>query len=643
MKLLGPTVLVVSHAQQYWCFMSYEQDFKFEIQQSQVQLSAALRDRQINALARNCAQLRHNPMSGLKERLLGVLAGLMSRSAFPLSFRRRMRFARSMNKRDPQRCLAVTGDVILTGAGSGGPTPQEYQRWIMEVEPTPAPENTTAQVTIFVLMSVAETAAFPAMRDTLASLEAQSHLRWRVGIIAPPEIQVDLPPPTSNQRYIPSAQIAMEVIRHEEYVLVLHPGDTLSSDALQLLSQAVSDAAGEACVVYSDSDRLDADGQRFTPVFRSAWSRDLLYSTPYLGRIVCLASALFKAVSEIYPDIVEDGMSHGAMLAATQNISDAAIRHVPRVLFHLGHASGSDPVADMEAVSRATNTTVFSDGAWCRPIWPLPSPVPSVCLIIPTRDSKTLTETAVNSILSLTPYERFEILIVDNQSQDPEMLKWLQGVEHTHPRVRVVRYPHAFNYAAINNFAVTQTDADLIGLINNDVEVVHDDWLREMASHAVRPDIGCVGAKLFYSDGSVQHAGVALGIGPVAGHAFSGIPAIQPGYLNMLMMIRNVSAVTGACMIMRKDIYAEVGGMDAEHLPVTCNDVDFCLKVHAAGYRSVWTPYAGLFHHESASRGQDRSQEEKARLEKEQRHMIATWALEPNTDFYLNAQIYHWL
>jgi len=238
----------------------------------------------------------------------------------------------------------------------------------------------------------------------------------------------------------------------------------------------------------------------------------------------------------------------------------------------------------------------------------------------------------------------FEIIVVDNGSDDPATLEYLaalhrkndagplahpNGVSHNgphpHPSIRVLPYPHPFNYSAINNFAVRAARGEFVGLLNDDVEVITPEWLDEMMSHAARPGVGCVGAMLYYPDSTVQHAGVVLGVGGWAGHAFRGWARGTPGYLNRARLVQNYSAVTGACLVVRKSTYEAVGGLDETGLGVSLNDVDFCLKVRAAGFRNVWTPFAELYHHESASRGYEDTPEKQARFQREAAVLRQRW------------------
>jgi GT2 family glycosyltransferase len=254
-----------------------------------------------------------------------------------------------------------------------------------------------------------------------------------------------------------------------------------------------------------------------------------------------------------------------------------------------------------------------------------------VSLLIPTRNKLDILKPCVESILEKTTYKNFEIIILDNQSTDPDILAWFREIQTNH-QVKVLLYNHPFNYSAINNFGVCYAKGSIIGLINNDVEVISENWLSEMVTHSCRQEIGCVGAKLYYSNGQIQHAGVILGLGHVAGHAHRFAERDADGYFGRLKLVQNYSAVTGACLLVRREIYEQVGGLNEQDLPVAYNDVDFCLRVQAAGYRNLWTPHAELYHHESVSRGEDDTPEKKARFDKEVAYMRNTWSKELDND-----------
>ena len=245
-------------------------------------------------------------------------------------------------------------------------------------------------------------------------------------------------------------------------------------------------------------------------------------------------------------------------------------------------------------------------------------------LIIPTKNGKELVKACIESILEKTTYKNFEIILVDNNSDEPESLAYFSELGQ-HPKITLLKYPHPFNYSAINNFAVSHCNGEVVGLVNNDIEVISPTWLDYMVGHVMRDDIGCVGAKLLYSDGRVQHAGVVMGYGGGAGHAHKYFPRYHPGYLNRLIASNNFSAVTAACLLVKRTHYEAVKGLNEKDLTVAFNDVDFCLKVLELGVRNLYCAEAELYHHESVSRGLDVSKEKMARFNSELAYLKAHW------------------
>jgi GT2 family glycosyltransferase len=248
---------------------------------------------------------------------------------------------------------------------------------------------------------------------------------------------------------------------------------------------------------------------------------------------------------------------------------------------------------------KGTAATVESLGPYQRPLFPLPLDPPLVSIIVPTRDRVDLLRECLDSVRQRTDYPRFEVLVVDNDSVDPETLAYLDGQSAP---VRVLKYGGAFNHSAINNYAASQAAGEVLVLLNNDTTVVRSGWLTDMVRLVLRPDVGIVGAKLRYPDGSLQHAGVIIGINGVAGHAFAGVPADHEGYFGRALVTHEYSAVTGACLAIKRSVYRDVAGLDERAFPVNFNDVDLCLRVRARGLKVLYCAAAELVHHESASR-----------------------------------------
>jgi GT2 family glycosyltransferase len=259
----------------------------------------------------------------------------------------------------------------------------------------------------------------------------------------------------------------------------------------------------------------------------------------------------------------------------------------------------------------------------------LHSAQPAVSIIIPTRDQLPLINGLIDSLLAKTSYTNYELLIVDNDSRDPAACAYLDGIAQLNsPQLRVLRYPHPFNYSAINNFAAAQARGEYLILLNNDTAVIQDDWIEQLLNHAQRPEVGIVGAKLHYPDGRIQHGGVILGLRGPADHPFIGLPGDATGYMHRLQVDQNYTAVTAACLMIRASVYAEVGGLDEQHFKVSYNDVDLCLKVNQAGYLTVWTPYARLMHEGSVSQTKVDTTAQAAkqkRFQSEQHAMYRKW------------------
>jgi GT2 family glycosyltransferase len=333
--------------------------------------------------------------------------------------------------------------------------------------------------------------------------------------------------------------------------------------------------------------------------------------------------------------------------------SPERIRHIPHVLYHWRSIHGSTAAATgnkdyavkaaLKALSDRYPDCTVSEGLFpttYRVRHPLPAEPPLVSLIIPTRDGYALIEQAVRTILEKTTYPRFEILIIDNQSTDPRTLQYFEELQQR-KQARVIRYDAPFNFSVVNNLGVREARGEVVGLINNDVDVIEPEWLTELVSQAIRPEIGAVGCKLLYPDDTIQHAGVILGLFGVAGHVFRQIPRNAPGYFSRAQLVQDLSCCTAACLVLRKKVYQEVGGLDEQNLRVAFNDVDFCMRIAKAGYRNLYTPYALLYHHESASRGFEDTPEKQARFQREVLFMKERWgaALEQDPAYNPNLSL----
>ncbi|WP_443751180.1 glycosyltransferase family 2 protein [Asticcacaulis solisilvae] len=403
-----------------------------------------------------------------------------------------------------------------------------------------------------------------------------------------------------------------------DYVMAAEAGANLSPAALYWFAKALA-ANPEAEVLYSDEDCLDAEGRRTSPNFKPEPNADLMLTHDVFGHLTAYRTEFLRLIGGYNPE-AGDAFEYDLALRASENTTREMTVHIARILYHgpLHHPRPAS-AAHLQAVRNhlerrnltgevrhAPEATGFS-----RVQFTPPEPAPLVSIIIPTRDRLDILRVCVSSLVEATTYPSFEIIIVDNGSVNPETLAYLEEVSQKFGVV-VLRDPRPFNFSALNNVAVEKARGDYVCLMNNDIEVLTPGWLEEMMAFARQPDVGCVGARLWYPDGTLQHGGVLIGFHGVAGHLHKALPRGESGYGHRAALHQNLSAVTAACLLVRKSIYEEVGGLD-EAFAVAFNDVDFCLKVREAGYRNVYTPYAEMIHHESASRGSVTSPKNAAR------------------------------
>ncbi len=444
---------------------------------------------------------------------------------------------------------------------------------------------------------------------------------------------------------------ALNIASGEWTALVDHDDELPINALYYVVSEINSNPKTE--FIYSDEDKINEKGERYEPHFKSDFNLDLLYSQNYISHLGVYKTKILKEINGFRLG-VEGSQDYDLLLRYLEKVNYKNIVHIPKVLYHWRAVTGSTALgASEKSYTTEAGIKALTDYFYNKkePIkvekgkventykvnWPIEGN-PLVSLIIPTYNGYEITKLAIESILEKTSYRNFEILLVDNNSDDEQSLKYFDSLKN-HTQIKVLKYPKPFNYSAINNFAVEEAKGEILGLINNDIEVINPGWLSEMLSHAVRKDIGCVGAMLYYPNDTIQHAGVILGIGGVAGHSHKYFDKKSFGYFSRLQIEQNLSAVTAACLLVRKDIYNEVGGLNEEKLKIAFNDVDFCLKVDRAGYRNLWTPYAELYHHESISRGHEDTPEKKERFDSEIKYMMDTWKNKIENDPYYNPNL----
>jgi glycosyltransferase involved in cell wall biosynthesis len=439
-----------------------------------------------------------------------------------------------------------------------------------------------------------------------------------------------------------------------DWCALLDQDDAFAENALALVALEIAQHP-EAGLLYSDEDKIDENGARSNPFFKPDWNPELFLGQNYINHLGVYRLSRLREIGG-FREGFEGSQDYDLALRCIERLQPEQVRHIPRILYHwrmIGGSLAAIPDAKPYAKEAARRALADHCARGGRPgvvvpcpenaeshrvIHAVPEPAPLVSIIIPTRDRVGLLKRCVESIHARTDYRSFEIVVVDNGSVDEETFAFFRRAEGE-KRIRVVTETGPFNYSRLNNRAAAQARGDILVFLNNDTEIDDPGWLTEMVSHAVQPQVGAVGARLWYPDGTLQHGGVVLGLGGVAGHAFPHIPRGHPGYFNRAMLQQNCSAVTGACMVLRRAVFEELGGFDEENLGVTFNDIDFCLRLTQRGYRVVWTPYANLIHHESASRGHQRTPEEEAQFLCEAGYMHRVWAARLLRDPFYNPNL----
>lgn len=529
---------------------------------------------------------------------------------------------------------------------------EPYQYWLEQVEPKLQAVTANAGQTKFMLVLHAD--AQGKWQRSVQSVLQQQYPHWQLYVLFSSDEQGisgasgKATDPRLHFTKPPAAQ-------DNSYIWQLYSGDLLSADALLQLNNHIQQARAPA-LLYSDHDELQADLSRHAPAFKPDWAPDYFLQFNYIGAAFCYQARLkptdanwwqqgpWLQLLKLLPQIPVGERSvqiqHLSLVLYHQQQGvnrDKSVVSVPQIqqqnqliMHHIARLVQQDEHCLPEVVARTPGLFRIN--------YPLPKSLPLITLLIPTRDALQLTRTCVESILARTAYPAYEILLLDNQSCERATLDWFAEISQ-HPKVRVLHYDAPFNYSAINNFGVAHSTAPLIALINNDTEVMNPDWLGNMVQHALRPTVGCVGAKLYYADQTIQHGGVIVGLWEMAGHSHKLYPRSARGYQYRLQTVQNYSAVTAACLVMRRELFLAVGGLNEQHLTVAFNDVDLCLKAQQAGFRNLWIPDAELFHYESKSRGKEDTPQKKARHDSEVHYMRTTWPAEIARDPYYNRHL----
>ena len=469
-------------------------------------------------------------------------------------------------------------------------------------------------------------------------------------MVADPRIQVVFR--EHNGHICASSNSALELV-DAPWMALLDHDDLLPDEALIWVAKAIIDHP-DARLFYSDEDKIGQDNVLFDPYFKGDWNPVLMEAQNMFCHLGVYSTELVRQVGG-FREGFEGSQDHDLVLRCSEQIRRDQIVHIPRALYHWrvhpqSTSSGlSAKSYSVRSAERAITEHFHRIGLplermrWnssgFHPKLALPNPVPRVSVIIPTRNGIEVLKPCLTSLLECTCYPDLEVLVVDNGSDDPSTLEFLADLEQQ-GRIKVFRDPSPFNYSALNNRAVQQTNSELVCLLNNDIEVIDPGWLEELVVQVLRPGVGAVGAKLLYPDRTIQHGGVVLGVGGVAGHAHHRCPEDHGGYFSRAQLTQEMAAVTGACLLVRRSHYEAVGGLNEEHLKVAFNDIDFCLKLRELGLHNIYAPEARLIHHESVSRGDDLSCEKAKRFAAETAWMLNQWDDQLNHDPAFNPNLY---
>ncbi len=556
---------------------------------------------------------------------------------------RHLRYVRD----DPKRIGSIAwraGQVVASGELGGvlrrhtvaADFAPNYREWVAARAPVLAARREgleaiaarTAPLRFHVVIPM-KGASRPGLERTLRSLVAQSFPSWTAciacdGVLEGPGsawiVEVAAADPRITMRFgrpgsaVPAlATCALDGVACD-FVTLVEPHDTLDADALLECAARVAEAPSIE-LLYADEDAMDEDGVRSDPRFKPGFDREWLLGRDFVGDpLVLRADVARRVLAKL--DARGADWRLDLLLRLDEALADDEIAHLPRVLYHRDAAlvaeqgELADPLATLEAREAAVDAslrrrgsaaTVAVDAGELHIAWPLPAPYPRATIVMPLRDRADLLAQCAAGLRDVTDYDNWNAVLVDNGSVEAGTLELLE-VLAADRRFRIVRDAREFNYAALCNGGVAEADGDVVVLLNNDVVPLEGGWLRELVSHAIRPQIGLVGATLYYPDLTFQHAGVILWLNGVADRPYIGAPRGYAGLDGRLASPHTVTAMVTACAALRREVYLEVGGMDPS-LAIGCNDLDLCLRVAARGLRNIVTPWAELIHYESASRG----------------------------------------
>ena len=544
--------------------------------------------------------------------------------------------------------------------GDGFPTQGDYRQWVQTVD------NLTAADLASIRMRIAALAVRPVfsvllpthetpirfLKSAVESVRSQLYPAWELCIADDASSSPSLHAYLETLKDDPRIRIIRRKVNGHiaacsndaldlatgDWVVLLDHDDELSVDALYRFAEVIA-SRPDVRMLYSDEDKLDEKGRRVRPYFKPGFNRELLRGNNYICHLVGYRRAELVEIGG-FREGFEGAQDHDLALRYSERCLASEIVHVPMVLYHWREHAGSTSTGmsiksyALAAGKRAVEehlarvgldaSVVANTRGYYDISYQLSGPEPSVAIIIPTRNQFELLRKCITSLRQKTSYGNYQILLVDNASDCPKVRAYLAQLDSSGV-ARVLQDAGPFNFSRLNNLAVRSAGTDFVLLMNNDIEVIEPNWLGDMIATAMQPDVGVVGAKLHYPDGTLQHAGIVLGIGGSAGHAFKHEGRDTLGYYFRAVVRSEFSALTGACMLVRRSVYEQAGGLDETRFGVAFNDVDLCLKVQDLGFRNVLCPGARLYHHESKSRGYEDTPQKMMRFGMERARLRQKW------------------
>lgn len=530
-----------------------------------------------------------------------------------------------------------------------------YKKWIEENESALHPNSLRQEIekcSIKPKISVVIPAFDPPINillEALSSVEKQIYQNWEIVVVDASEnekIKEIL-----KRKFIKNSRVKIKFLGKNlgisgnlneglkictgEFIGFLDHDDMLSPTALAEVVKSLN-TNKDLDVFYSDEDKINLNGDRYKPYFKPSWSPELLLSYNYINHFLVVRKKLLDELKGFRKEF-DGAQDYDLVLRLTSRKINVV--HIPKILYHWRatlSSTSTDLAVKNYAIEAGKNALVEylkrigQKGGIEKTQYPGIyrtkmdlNQQPKISIIIPTKDKVEILQNCLRSI-EKSSYKNYEVVVVDNGSKEKKTLDYLDEIKKK-TNTKILKFSEPFNFSKINNFAVKNTNSEILLFLNNDTQVINEDWIESLLEFAQLNHVGAVGAKLFYRNGRIQHAGIVLNLGGgFAGHPFALSEGQSTGYFGRLVSVQNYLAVTGACLMVRREIFEEVGGFD-EKLALAFNDVDLCLKIYQKGYLNVWTPYAKLFHHESYSRGYNKSTDQLLKFREEDEYCRNKW------------------